>query len=285
MTQLIKGPLKEIHFVTGKGGVGKSTYAALLAQEFAQRKKKTLLVEIGERSFYSTLFNETVKYEPLKISPYFEVSHWSPHECLKRYILSLVKVEAIYNLFFENPVSKALIQVAPSLNELAVMGQITAGSRQHGPHGDHEVLVVDAYATGHFLNLIKAPLAMAETVPVGPMHEQNLQMDKTLRVPNHCFVHIVTLAEDLVLTESQELYEELKRNFSWKPHYILNRYLETTLKSDDLEGSDQVLLQALQNKLLQQKNALETLEKADSKVRRVRLVPKIQGLEDLAGLA
>lgn len=284
MTQLIKGPLKEIHFVTGKGGVGKSTYAAVLAQEFAQKKKKTLLVEIGERSFYSTFFNKSIQYEPLKISPFFEVSHWSSHECLKRYILSLVKVEAIYKLFFENPVSKALIQVAPSLNELAVMGQITAGSRDHGPHGDHEILVVDAYATGHFINLVKAPLAMADTVPVGPMHEQNLNMDQTLRIPNHCFVHIVTLAEELVLTESQELFQELKDEFAWKPQYVLNRYLDTTISIEDLQKSKHILLQALQNKLVQQKNAIAALEAQNSSIRKLKLVPKIQSLEDLAGL-
>ncbi len=284
MTQSIKGPLKEIHFVTGKGGVGKSTSAALLAQEFAQKKRKTLLVEIGERSFYSTFFGRDVRYEPTSLGPNLEIAHWSAHECLRRYILSLVKVEAIYRLFFENPVSRALIQVAPSLSEIAVMGQITAGSRDHGPHGDHEVLVVDAYATGHFLNMVRAPQAMAETIRVGPMHEQNRAMHETLLIKNHCFCHLVTLAEELVLTESLELFDSLEQDLGWKSKLILNRYLKTSLQSQDLAQEKEILLRALHNKLFQQEQALLTLSQKDPQVRKLNLVPRIAGLEDLRGV-
>ena len=40
---------QEIHFVTGKGGVGKSVFAAALALKKSQEGKKVLLVELGEQ--------------------------------------------------------------------------------------------------------------------------------------------------------------------------------------------------------------------------------------------
>ncbi len=284
LTRQIKGPLKEIHFVTGKGGVGKSTYAVMLASQFAKQNKKTLLVEIGERSFYSSLFGKPIQYKPTSIVDNLEVAHWSATECLKSYVLSLVKVRAIYNLFFENPVSKSLIQVAPGLSELAIIGQITASPRQHGPHGDHEILVVDAYATGHFLNLVQSTKAMADTVPIGPMHEQSKKMDEVLRDFDMCHCHIVTIAEDLVLTESLELFKALEKEFKWKPDFILNRYLETTLESKDLNHQSEFLLQALQNKLLQQELAIKTLSGKAQNIKTLPLIKKLHTFEDMEAL-
>ena len=284
LTQQIKGPLKEIHFVTGKGGVGKSTYAVQLASEFAKKNKKTLLVEIGERSFYSSLFGKPIKYKPTAIVDNLEVAHWSASECLKSYVLSLVRVQAIYKLFFENPVSKSLIEVAPALAELSVIGQITSSPRQHGPHGDHEILVVDAYATGHFLNLIRSPQAIADTIPLGPMHDQSKKMDQVLRDFNMCFCHIVTIAEELVLTESLELLDILEKEFKWKPSFILNRYLETTLESKELKHQSQFLLQALHNKLLQQELAIKNLSEKVKNIKTLPLIKKLHTFEDMAGL-
>ncbi len=284
LTRQIKGPLKEIHFVTGKGGVGKSTYAVMLASQFAKQNKKTLLVEIGERSFYSSLFGKPIQYKPTSIVDNLEVAHWSATECLKSYVLSLVKVRAIYNLFFENPVSKSLIQVAPGLSELAIIGQITSSPRRHGPHGDHEILVVDAYATGHFLNLVQSTKAMADTVPIGPMHEQSKKMDEVLRDFDMCHCHIVTIAEDLVLTESLELLKSLEKEFRWKPDFILNRYLETTLESKDLNHQSEFLLQALQNKLLQQELAIKTLSGKAQNIKTLPLIKKLHTFEDMEAL-
>ncbi len=283
MTQQIKGPLKEIHFVTGKGGVGKSTYAALLAHEFALRGKKTLLVEIGERSYYASLFGRSFQYKPQKVENQLEVAHWSSQECLKSYVLSLVKVQALYKLFFENPISQSLIQVAPALAELSVMGQITSSPRQYGPHGDHEVLVVDAYATGHFLNLLRAPEAMAETIQFGPMHEQSQKMQEVLAQSGMCHCHIVTLAEELVLTESFELYDTLKKELNWNSRLVLNRYLNTTLKARDLQNKSQLLLQALHNKLFQQETAIQVLKEKDNAIRLMPLLERIHSYEDFRG--
>jgi anion-transporting ArsA/GET3 family ATPase len=284
LTRQIKGPLKEIHFVTGKGGVGKSTYAALLAAQFAKKNKKTLLVEIGERSFYSSLFQKPIQYKPLMVEKNLEVAHWAATECLKSYVLSLVKVQALYKLFFENPVSRSLIQVAPALSELAVMGQITSSPRDHGPHGNHEILVVDAYATGHFLNLLMAPRSLAETIRLGPMHEQSQKMDQVLRDSGMCHCHIVTLAEELVLTESLELLEKIKSEFAWEPVFVLNRFLETTLKSKELLNHSEFLIQALYNKILQQETALEVLKTKVKDVTTLPLLPAINTFREMEEL-
>ncbi|HEY8639240.1 MAG TPA: ArsA-related P-loop ATPase, partial [Solirubrobacterales bacterium] len=48
---------KRLLFVTGKGGVGKSTVAASLGLAAAARGKRTIVCEIGSQEHTSRLFN------------------------------------------------------------------------------------------------------------------------------------------------------------------------------------------------------------------------------------
>lgn len=282
MTQEIKGPLKEIHFVTGKGGVGKSTYAAILAHEIAKQGKKTLLAEIGDRSFYSHFLNIPVTYKPTPVRKNLEIAHWRAEECLKSYALSLLRVEALYKILFQNPVSRSLIQVAPSLAELSIIGQITSAPRQHGPHGDHEVLVIDAFATGHFLNLVRSPEAMGQTIQIGPMGEQSRHMDFILKESGMCHLHIVTTSEELPLTEAFELQAQLEQEFGWQAHFVLNRYLKTSLTNKSFpKDENQLLLQVLRDKLYQQEMAISEIEKRSLSLVKVPLVKSMTDEDEL----
>lgn len=285
MTQVRDGSLKEIHFVTGKGGVGKSTTAFVTARELASRGVKTLLVEIGDHSFYSFLLKQKIHYTPTPISNHLEVAHWSAQECLKGYAISLLKVEALYRLFFENPVTRSLIQVAPSLTELAITGQITSSPRNHGPHGDHEALVIDAFATGHFLQLIQAPLAMGETINRGPMGDQSRQIYEVFEKSGICQLHIVTTAEELPMTEAFELQSNVEALFDWPIQFILNRYIKSTLKHDRVLLLDKSKKQmALRDKILAQEESLERLKKSGTPLRVLPLMSVMQSWKELMPL-
>lgn len=226
--------MQKIIFVTGKGGVGKSSYAAVLAQKYAIQGQKTLLVELGDQSFYKEFFSlEKVEYSPLQLSHNLDIALWSGKDCLKEYALYLLKSEMLYKLFFENKISRSLIQIAPGLSELAMLGKITAGPRKHGPTTSHEVIVVDSYSTGHFLALLKAPKGLSEIIRFGPMGEQSRSIFNSLLNPEICQYHIVTLAEELPYLEGMELYEEIEKLTKMKPKLIFNRVIDTNLKEKD----------------------------------------------------
>lgn len=265
--------------------MGKSTASYWLANEFAQSGKKTLLVEIGDRSFFSHFLSQPIHYQPTQVAPHFEVAHWSAQECLKSYAMSLLKVEALYRLFFENPVTRSLIQVAPSLAELSVTGQITSAPRNHGPHGDHEILVIDAYASGHFLGLIKAPEAMGDTIQLGPMGEQSREIHKIFKDSGLCHLHIVTTSEELPVSEGIELQNEVSKSFQWPVSFILNRFVDTHLDIEKVNLSQRSLMQkAILDKLVSQKTALQILKKTKCPIRNLQLVVSLKGPEDLNGL-
>lgn len=233
----LMGPMKqEIHFVSGKGGVGKSLVAAALALKKSREGRKVLLVELGDQSFYEDFFGlSSVGFTPKELKPNLAVALWSGDACLREYATYLIKVESLSKLFFENSVMRAFVNIAPALPELAILGKITSGPRKHGPPLPYDCIVVDAFATGHFIALMEAPKGMASAVQFGPMGEQSRSIDKCLRDQDLCKYHIVTLPEELPVKESVELTEKLKSEFNVDPEIIMNKVLASPVDIKTLE--------------------------------------------------
>jgi anion-transporting ArsA/GET3 family ATPase len=224
---------QKILMVTGKGGVGKSTVAAAAAFRLAQSGRKVLLAELGEKSFYQDVFNQAVRHEPSMVRENLWVCRWEGEDCLKEYLAHLIKLEKIVNLFFENKVMKALVQAAPALKELAIVGKLTSGRRKVGPSLPFDYVIMDAYSTGHFKALIQAPKGMGEAIPLGPMGEQCRSIERVLHDPAATRIWVVSLPEELPVTESMELTEFLKDEMHLEPKVVLNRVLPVELDEND----------------------------------------------------
>lgn len=228
----------EILFVTGKGGVGKSTVAAALALKKSKAGLRVLLVEIGDQSFYKDFFNlPRVGFEPTKIDTNLSVALWTGESCLREYIIYLIKVEALYKLFFDNAVMKAFVNVAPALPELAIMGKATSGPRHHGPKLPFDCIVIDCFATGHFMALMGAASGMAEAVKFGPMGEQSRSIDKVLRDPKVCHYYLVSLPEELPVKETIELHQHLEEKFGIQADVILNKCLSKKIPASEFQAA------------------------------------------------
>ena len=225
-----------IHLVSGKGGVGKSTVAAALAKELAAKGRKTLLVELGERSYFRHIFHAPLDAEPLVVNSHLTVARWEGEACLREYLRYLIKIDRVVKLFFDNRVMRALVQAAPALKELALLGKVTSGPRKVGPPLPYDELVVDAYATGHFRALWRAPVGLGEAIPFGPMGEQSRSITNVLKDPMLTQFHVVTLPEELPVTEGLELARDIKRELGQNPRMILNRWLESPLDLAKLRG-------------------------------------------------
>ena len=278
--------MQKIIFVTGKGGVGKSTYAAALAHKYASQGQKTLLVELGDQSFYQEFFSlSRVNYLPVKLAEKLELVLWSGADCLKEYALYLLKSAVLYKLFFENKVSRALIQIAPALPELAILGKITSGPRKHGPPTDHDVIVIDGYSTGHFLALLKAPKGMAEVIQFGPMGEQSRSIFRTIMNPEICEYHIVTLAEELPYVESMELYKELENIVKIKPKLIFNRVIESSLAAKDIESTRNDFQRYLYSILENQENYLSQAKQKGFGYQKLPLLNRLNSLDFIQQLS
>lgn len=220
-----------IHLVTGKGGVGKSTVSAALALALSQKGQRTLLVELGERSFQRYLFQVQVGQEPILVRPNLSLALWDGENCLREYLLHLLKVERLVGLFFDNRIMRALVQAAPALKELALLGKITSRERSAGPPLPFDNIVVDGYSTGHFRALWRAPRGMAKAIPFGPMGEQSRGMEAVISNPSLTKFHVVTTLDEMSVVEGLELVRDIKAELGQEAQFILNRCLEISDKA------------------------------------------------------
>lgn len=243
---------QEIVFITGKGGVGKSAVAAGFALNRSQMGKKTLLVELGYQSFFKDYFDlPKVTYQPVQLRENLDVALWSGPECLKEYALHLIKVESLYRLFFENAVTRSLVNVAPALSELAILGKITSHPRKVGPPLPYDSIVVDGFSTGHFLALLRAPEGMSEAIRFGPMGEQSRSIERILKDSRYCKYFVVSLPEELPVVEGRELAAGIQSLVGLKPVHIFNKVV------------------ALSNEALVEKASTEKLEKFQDYLKKI----------------
>ncbi|MEZ4871778.1 MAG: ArsA family ATPase [Bdellovibrionales bacterium] len=246
-------------FVTGKGGVGKSMWAASVASHLASRGKRVLLVEFGETSFFGYFFSQPINMNPRQIRPNLDVSIWSWASCLRDYIGHLVKIDKLADLFFENKVMRALIRGAPALKELAILGKATSGVRHYGPELDYDHIVFDCYATGHFLALMRAPVGMYEAIKFGPMGDQSLAIIKTLKDPKTTEYHLVTLLEELPVSETKELHASIDKELNSNIKVIVNKSLRYIR---DNEFNDSTFEQSVCHNLQRQNNSWAQLQES-----------------------
>lgn len=226
---------KRILFVSGKGGVGKSLIAAGLALELTKAGKRVLLAEIGETSYYKDFWNlSKITHEPTRHPAGFDIALWSGETSLREYVLFYLKMERLYNLFFENKVMRSLVNVAPGLSEIAILGKITSGIRKVGPPMDYDVIVIDSYATGHALALLEAPKGMMEAIKFGPMGTHSREMDQVIKNPNLVGYVIVTLLEELPVIESLEFKAKLKSSLGVDADIIANKVMKSPVDLPEL---------------------------------------------------
>lgn len=227
-----------IVFVSGKGGVGKSLIAASVASQLAKSGRKVLLAELGDNSYYKDLWNiDVVGHSPVSVpGQTFDLALWSGETCLREYVLHYLRLERLYRLFFENKVMRALVNVAPGLNEIAVLGKIISGLRKVGPPLRYDVIVIDAYATGHAKALLQAPRGIMEAIKFGPMGHQSQEMDQLMRDPAVVKYLVVTLLEEMPVTETIEFVKSLKSDLNIEASVIANRKLISPVSESDLQA-------------------------------------------------
>lgn len=253
--------MQKIAIFTGKGGVGKSTLALAYAKHSARSGQRVLLLEFGNFSYFSHLYGLSESFQPQNIKPNLDIAIWRGESCLKEYIQFLVKIPQVANLFFENKLMKTLVNVAPGLKELALTGKLTSQIRNWGPNIPYDLIVLDCYATGHFLSLIRAPKAMSQIIEFGPMGDHSREIDKCLR-SSQVQYFVVSTCEQLPVVESLELMQALQQEFGQKATLILNKFIEVSEELDrEIAGhqSENYSLKHL-SALIKKQNVIEKIK-------------------------
>ncbi|MBK7956083.1 MAG: hypothetical protein IPK02_20220 [Candidatus Accumulibacter sp.] len=276
-----------IVFVTGKGGVGKSSVAAASALQFARRGQSVLLVEFGKRSFFGPFLGLEVGNDTVQWRPRIGVACWDVEEALREYISHYLVFKSAATKILSNTVMKALVGAAPGLGEIAILGKLTAPRLHAWYKRDVDVVVVDAYATGQFMTLLRAPRGLAGTAAGGPLHRQTVAMTKLLSDPKLCEYRMVTLAEEMPVAEACEMFVDIQTETGLQPRLYCNRMLDLPpLAKPQSFASAGPFLEQMQSLATRQKLSLKRLSQTGAKaVHTLPMVPMLNVVTLLERLA
>jgi len=232
--------------VTGKGGVGKSTLAATLGRLISRTGKRVLLLEIDPReSLYQLLGVPPLDGEVTRVDAGLEVQNVRPRDVVDELIRERLWVEFLVNRVLESSVYQHFVEGAPGLKELAVLGHALRVLR--GDAGEElrgvDLVVLDAPATGHGVSMLAAPLLVSAAIREGPVGQLAAELAEFTADPERCGVAVVSLAEEMPVTETIELVESMDRRLSRQPELIVVNGLYPALDRSAAEADPELATQ------------------------------------------
>lgn len=198
-------------FVTGKGGVGKTTVSAALAVHLADEGRRVLIVETDHGGQLAELFGSAdLGPEPKPVATRIAAARLLPRSLVEDYFRGLLRIPFLANRLLNSRSFNALTAAAPGVAEFLLLQKILEwtdpGWRRRSRY---DVVLVDGPATGHALKLLATPRTIASLVPAGPIGAVARGALSLLADHTRAHVLVVTLPEELAVTETLEAYDAL----------------------------------------------------------------------------
>ena len=210
-------------FVTGKGGVGKTSVSAALALLAARRGQRTLVCEMDAKGSLGAAFDAgPLEFRPRQLEPGLEAMAMNTEDSLREYLRLFVRIPLLAKI---GPLARTfdfVADAAPGVKEILAVGKLCYEVRER----HYDMVVVDAEATGHIVPQIGAPLVIRDLVKVGMVRDQTDWMLDLLHDQAVTGVVVVTTPEEMPVTETLDLLARLPTETGVTPTALVaNRVL------------------------------------------------------------
>jgi anion-transporting ArsA/GET3 family ATPase len=237
---------RRLVFVTGKGGVGKTTVAAALGLKAAAAGKRTIVCEVAEQERLSALLGARVDgYKERELAEGLFGISVDPERAKREWLEYQLRSGTLAGLLGGSRIFQYLTAAAPGLTELVTIGKVwelAQLQRKTPKAAPYDLVIVDAPATGHGIAMLRAPQTFSEVARVGPIHRQAGIIHAFLSNPKRTGVLTVALAEEMPVNETLDLGERLGREMGMRiDRIVVNQVLPerfTAAEAERLESVD-----------------------------------------------
>jgi anion-transporting ArsA/GET3 family ATPase len=247
---------RQLIFVTGKGGVGKSTIAAALAMTAAQQGKRVLACEFDAKGDLLASFagagstggrqSKPLTFVPREIQTKLFAMAMDPEESLKEYLKINLRIPLITKVGALSTAFDFLANAAPGIREIVTIGKVAFEVRERR----YDLVVVDATASGHIVGQLRAPQAINELVGVGAIRSQTGWMLDILNDSNRCGIVITTTAHEMPVNETNDLITALRRDTDVDiAGIVVNRLLPELFVASDSKAFERLNTEAFGREL------------------------------------
>ena len=202
-------------FVTGKGGVGKTTVAAALGLYAAQQGLRALIVETASDGQLVTLFERrTLSVTVHHLRPQLDAVRVNPRRLVEDYFTAVLRFRWLSERLFSSSTFNAVTTAVPGITEFLLLEKIrewlTVGWRRRG--GGYDLVIVDGPASGHALKLFATPRRLGGMVSRGPLSTAARSLGRLLADRDMTRVLLVSLAEEMAVRETLETHEVIEHD-------------------------------------------------------------------------
>jgi anion-transporting ArsA/GET3 family ATPase len=202
---------KRLVFVTGKGGVGKTTVATAIGLLAARHGLRTIVAELASQQRVQQVFGrQDGQFKEIELAPGMFTISVDPHHAMHEYLH--VKTGWVGDLLGASKLFQAFAMAAPGMRELLSLGKVwelaQPRRRVHGA-ARYDLVVVDAPASGHCAGLLRTPKTFAEIARVGPIAHQGRAIAATIADQRFTGLVAVTTPEEMPVNETLWLSDAL----------------------------------------------------------------------------
>jgi anion-transporting ArsA/GET3 family ATPase len=204
---------KRFLIVTGKGGVGKTTVCAAEALALAQKGKRVLVCMCNAKERLSTMLgSELIGPDVKPVAPNVWAVNMDPARALEEYGMMTLKSRALYKLLFDNKYVRTFFRAVPGMQEWSLLGKAWWHTTETDDVGRprYDVVILDAPATGHGLEMLRVPKVIVDVVPSGLLRRDAERAWQLFQDPTTSAVVLVTLPEEMPVTEALVMAKKLR---------------------------------------------------------------------------